>query len=155
MLLEVHLPEGSFLADVGFGRGLVLPLRMVEDEPQVQEEETYRLKSQGEKLLLQVNEAGEFRDLYLFDHEEHFPPDYEVANHYTSTHPRSRFVQGLFVARPTKDGRSSLRNRTLSLPGNEPRELAVEEIPDVLRRYCDLEIPRDARFRCFYDAAST
>jgi len=149
MLLEVEVEGERFLADVGFGRGVVEPLAMIVDREQTQDGDTYRLIERGEGLLLQTREGDAFIDLYAFDREPHFPVDYEVANHWTSTHPTSRFVQGLIAALPTPCGRVSLRNRTLSLPGESPREIAIEEVVDVLRRHFDLTIPRDSTFRCF------
>ena len=43
--------------------------------------------------------AQAWTDLYAFTLERHFPVDYEMANHYTSTHPSSPFVQALTAQR--------------------------------------------------------
>ena len=53
--------------------------------------------------------------LYRFDLQEQFLPDYEVSNWYTSTHPRSRFVTNLMVARADVDCRHTLRNKSYAV----------------------------------------
>jgi N-hydroxyarylamine O-acetyltransferase len=52
-------------------------------------------------------------DQYAFTLEPHLPVDYEPANHYSSTHPDSRFVQTLTAQLPTPKARYFLRNREL------------------------------------------
>ena len=52
--------------------------------------------------------------MYAFTLEPQLPIDYEVANHYTSTHPDSRFTQFLVAQRLTTQARIRLRNRELT-----------------------------------------
>ncbi len=56
-----------------------------------------------------------WRTLYRFDLQEEVRPDYEIANHYTSTHPNSRFVNSLLVARPAEARRYALLNNKLAV----------------------------------------
>ena len=88
MLLEVNLDDGPYLADVGFGGGG--PLRSVPMEPGRESRQfhwTYRVVAEGDWLVLQSPGPGGWFDLYAFTREPHFPVDYEMSNHYTSTHP--------------------------------------------------------------------
>ena len=53
-------------------------------------------------------------DLYVFTDEPQHPIDYEVANHFTSTHPGSPFVEELIVQRACPDLQLVLRGTELS-----------------------------------------
>lgn len=153
MTLRVDLPEGPYIADVGFGgRGLTVPLRLVMDEPQTTPLDTFRLTREGNETVLQAVIEGEYKDLYVFTDEPHHPVDYEVANHYVSTYPGSIFVLGIMAHRPSPEGTTySLRNRefTMRRAGtSERRELSDDEILDALRRHFSLDFEAGTRFRC-------
>jgi len=128
MLLRVDIAEGVHIADVGFGGdGPTAPLRLAFDEEQVQPLDTFRIV--GEKVVqrLEVKRDGAFLPLYAFTLEEAFPVDYELANYFTSTHPASRFVQTLVVARPDDDCRYSLYNREFGVRrGDEVQRRTLE-----------------------------
>lgn len=111
MLLHVELEGMTHLADVGFG-GLTLtaPLRLEPDIAQSTPHEPFRLLTVGTEWVLQAKLREEWRPVYRFDLQPQQLPDYEVVNWYLSNHPGSRFVTGLFVARPTKDERFALLN---------------------------------------------
>jgi N-hydroxyarylamine O-acetyltransferase len=100
MLLKVRLPEGAYLADVGFG-GLTptAPLALIAGIAQATPHETFRLTTLGDGFMLAARRGGEWRDLYCFSLEEQAPIDYEVANWFTATHPHSPFVNHLMMAR--------------------------------------------------------
>jgi N-hydroxyarylamine O-acetyltransferase len=152
MILKVDLPEGAFLADVGFGgHGLTSPLKLVMNEPRTSTFDTYRLREEGHFIVLQALIAGDFNDLYAFTLEEHYPVDYEVANHYTSTHPTSRFVQNVMATRTRPDARYVLLNRELGVRRGgvtERRTLDDDELIEALRRHFDLDFPAGTRFQC-------
>jgi N-hydroxyarylamine O-acetyltransferase len=152
MLLRVDLAEGAFLADVGFGgHGLLEPLRLAPGEEQVQHLDTYRLIDEGSQFGLEARIDGNFVPLYAFTLEESHPADYEVANHFTSTHPSSRFVQMLVVTRSSRDGRHTLRNREYAIRRGdavERRTLATDaELFVVLEREFGLPVEAGSRFR--------
>lgn len=115
MVLLVDLPEGTWLADVGFG---VLtptsPLRLATSVEQPTAHETLRLISEGDTFVLEARIRTAWRPVYAFDLVPQRPVDFEVFNWYVSTHPRSRFVGQLIATRPTVDGRISLRDRELN-----------------------------------------
>ena len=125
MLLRVDLPEGPFVADVGFGGdGLVLPVpleggREVFAEPRDTPGAVGHrvVREGGEVRALQAFADGTWKDLYAFTLEPHYAVDYEMANHYTSTYPRSHFVLSLTAQRARRHRRAILRNRELVIRG--------------------------------------
>ncbi|MGK4003376.1 arylamine N-acetyltransferase [Sorangium sp. So ce1036] len=152
MLAQVDLPEGPFLVDVGFGGpGIVYPVRLVEGEIQAQSTDAYRLRREGAYWVLESRTREGWQDLYAFTLEEHYPADYEVANHYTSTHPDSMFVNHLVAALPSPEGRVTLRDRSLAVSRGgrvERVELDRGEILSVLKDRFGLELPPGAQLSC-------
>ncbi|MCM2249433.1 MAG: arylamine N-acetyltransferase [Geothrix sp.] len=152
MLLLVRM-EGTFwLGDVGFGgEGLLWPVPM-DGEAHAQFQNTYRVAPEGALRVLQSRHDGAWTDLYAFHPEPQFPVDFEMANHYTSTHPDSRFVKTLTAQLPGPEVRRILRNRAYAeIRGEqvEGRELAPEELLPLLREVFGLDIPEGTRFRAF------
>lgn len=110
MLLRVHLPEGDYLADVGFG-GLTLtaPLSFNRGEAeQATPHEPHRLAPADGELELQAWLDQGWVSLYRFSAEPQQAIDYELANWFTSTYPDSLFRHHLLMARPEPDRRFGL-----------------------------------------------
>jgi N-hydroxyarylamine O-acetyltransferase len=150
MLLVVRVDGVPWLCDVGFGgEGLLYPVPM-DGTAHPQFQNTYRVAEEGRHCVLQSFHQGAWGDLYAFLPEARFPIDFEMANHYTSTYPESRFVRTLTAQLPGPEVRRILRNRTYAeLRGDraEGRELAPDEVIPVLREVFGLEVPEGARFR--------
>lgn len=108
MLIEVDLPEGPHVADVGFG-GLTptAPLALAAEVAQTTPHERFRLLETEGGFVLEA-QRGAWQPLYRFTLEAQAPVDYEVANWFTSAHPRSLFRNHLMLARATKDGHCTL-----------------------------------------------
>lgn len=115
MLLRVDLDGEPYIADVGFG-GLTLttPLSLTPDVQQDTPHEPFRLISNHHTYIMQAFLGREWKPLYRFDLQEQQIPDYEVSNWYVSTHPTSRFVTSLMMARPDSDCRYALLNNQLT-----------------------------------------
>jgi N-hydroxyarylamine O-acetyltransferase len=152
MLLRVDLPEGAFVADVGFGAdGLVHPIALAEGSETWVGFTGHRLRREGESWVLQGNGAGEWTDLYAFTLEPHYPVDFVMANHFTSTYPRSPFVLNLTAQRSWPEKRAILRNRDLVV--REGRASGATTVRDpahlleVLAAHFDLVFPAGTRFR--------
>ncbi|MEX2115185.1 MAG: arylamine N-acetyltransferase [Pirellulales bacterium] len=148
MVLEVTADNRTWLADVGFGAwGLLDPLPLVDGDSQ-QYAWKYRLTDQGSEWLLQALVADQWRDMYSFTREAQLPVDFEPGNHYTSTHPDSRFTHTLTAQRPTPETRWLLNNRqltTATAAGLSTRTLAGdEELLAVLAEVFHLEVPPGA-----------
>src|SRR5690606_38543304 len=77
MLLKVELPEGTYLADVGFG-GLTLtaPLRLEAGWEQATPHEIFWLDREGDMWRLRAKLGEEWRSLYRFSLDEQFLVDY-------------------------------------------------------------------------------
>lgn len=172
MLLRVELAEGPMLADVGFGGdGPVHALPFQAGPPTWTEGAGHRLRREGKLWVLQGNDGERRRsvsltrerearsrsdretnwtDLYAFNLEPHYPVDFEMANHFTSTWPRSPFVQSLTAQRSWPGRRLILRNRELAIrEGGALRNEQVRD-PDHLLELLDghfgLAFPAGTRF---------
>jgi N-hydroxyarylamine O-acetyltransferase len=152
MLLIARLASGSWLCDVGFGgEGLLHPVPL-DGQAHAQFQNLYRVIGEGALCVLQSRRGEGWEDLYAFQPEARLPVDFEMANHYTSTHPESRFIRTLTAQLPGPEVRRILRNRAYAeLRGAEVsgRELAPEEVIPVLRDVFGLDVPEGARFRAF------
>lgn len=151
MLLRVELPEGAWLADVGFGGdGLVHPLAFDEEKELWIGVFGHRLRRDGELWVLQSNQAGGWGDLYAFTLEPQYPADYEMANHFTSTWPGSPFVNNLTAQRCWPERRALLRNRELVVreAGGEMRQTVrdPEHLLEILDGVFGLSFPAGTRF---------
>jgi N-hydroxyarylamine O-acetyltransferase len=151
MLLIVHLTEGRYLVDVGFGGdGLLLPVPLDGTE-ETQFLWTYRVFREGDLHVLQVLRQQQWFDLYAFVPEERHPVDFQVANWYTSAHPESRFVQTLTVQLPTPEARYILRNKLFIIQrggAEESREIKTAvELLALLDKTFGLSFPAGTQFR--------
>ena len=151
MLLKVNLDQGPYLADVGFGgEGLLRPIPLVTGRESTQFGRTYRLVAEGDGLVLQSSRPEGWFDLYAFTMERHYPVDYEVSNHFTSTHPESIFVKGPIAQRPTPVARYALRGGEFTV--DRGGVTSVEPIADdsklleILSSAFGLEFPPGTRF---------
>jgi N-hydroxyarylamine O-acetyltransferase len=114
MLLLVECDGAEWIADVGFGGwGLLEPIPLVADSPVRHGAWTVVLRREQGLWVLQCPDCPQGPDLYAFTLEPQDSIDYEMANHYTSTHPNSRFVQTLTVQLPGAERRTILRGREL------------------------------------------
>jgi N-hydroxyarylamine O-acetyltransferase len=151
MLLLVHADGSDLIADVGFGgEGLLLPIPLTVGAESRQFAWTYRIVEDTGQWLLQSLRQDVWQDLYAFTREPQLLADYEMANHYTSTHPDSRFVRTLAVQLPGTKVRRVLRNRELIEDRGRDvtsRMLADDdELLDVLARIFGLHVPAGTRF---------
>jgi N-hydroxyarylamine O-acetyltransferase len=131
MLLRVDLPEGPFLADVGFGNQTpTAPLALRPMQEQVTPHELMRLWPVGEELTLQAKFGEDWQNIYRLSPHPRLHIDYEVANWFTATHPASPFVSNLVVARPGADGaRHTLFNGqvTVRRPGTPAERVRLDD----------------------------
>ncbi|HWB09528.1 MAG TPA: arylamine N-acetyltransferase [Pirellulales bacterium] len=153
MLLNVQAAGEDWLADVGFGTGgLLKPLRMRPEVVSRQFSWSFRLIQEAGFWRLQSLREGTWQDLYVFTLEPHHAIDFEMANHYVSTHPGSRFVQTLAVQKQSPGACYLLRNRELTVIEGETT--SVRQIRDdesllaVLAETFGLEFPPGTRFKC-------
>ncbi len=117
MTLRVDLPEGPFLADVGFGNQTpTAPLSLRAGIEQKTPHEVMRLVAAGQELTLQAKLGDGWENIYRVSPHAPLDIDYTVGNWFTATHPASPFVSNMIVARPGPDGvRNTLFNGRLTV----------------------------------------
>ncbi len=115
MCLLVRASGRDWIADVGFGgEGPLQPVPM-SGEPVRQFLWTYRVMEESPGIrVLQIQRDQGWVDLYAFSLEPQEDVDFEMANYYVSTHPKSRFVRTLTVQLPAPERRQILRDRELT-----------------------------------------
>lgn len=114
MVLRIDLPEGRFIADVGFaGHGLVEPLKLDTTRSQRQARGHYRLVDVGALIELQVEIRDAWRPIHRLDPEPQSAIDFEAANWFTATHPLSQFRGALIMGLVGPDERYTIANRVL------------------------------------------
>ena len=150
--LHVRIDNTAWLADVGFGAaGLLLPIRFGDGAAVRQFAWRYRLAEEAGQWVLQSQRDGAWVDLYAFTLEPQLAVDFEVANHYVSTHPQSRFVQSLTAQRVEPEARHTLVNRDYSVDrGTETRRHTLrddDELLELLAGTFGLYFPAGTRFR--------
>ncbi len=110
MLLWVEAEGIDWLADVGFGgEGLLEPMPLADGAVTAAAGWNHQLSREDERtwVLRSLHPDGWF-DLYAFTLDPQHPIDYEVVNHYLSTHPRSPFGARVVVQRSTPEWRLTL-----------------------------------------------
>jgi len=111
LFLQVDLPEGTYLADVGFGNLTpTRPLRLDSDAVQPTEHEPFRLQQLNDEILLQARLGNLWEHVYRFATTPTHPVDHEVGNWFTSTRPGGRFTENVIVARPAPMCRKTFFN---------------------------------------------
>ena len=153
MLLMVSVEGADWVADVGFGgEGLLLPVPFGGGREAHHYAWSYRIIEEKSGLwLLQSLRGQSWANLYCFTLEPQTPADYDMSNHYTSTHADSPFVHTLTAQLPTPGARHVLRNRELAVDRGgghvERRTLKDDdELLDVLDRSFGLRFPAGTRF---------
>ncbi len=101
MLLQVNLPEGPYLADVGFGNlAPTSALLLREGIPQETPHEQMRFIDVGGELTLQAKLRKDWEHIYRVIPYPRYDGEYEITNWYTGTHPDAPYQSNIIAARP-------------------------------------------------------
>jgi N-hydroxyarylamine O-acetyltransferase len=101
MVLQVNLPEGPFLADVGFGNlAPTAPLQLAPDVEQDTPHEVMRFIQIGDELTLQSKLGDRWEHIYRVVLLPRVDAEYEICNWFTASHPDSPYRANLIAARP-------------------------------------------------------
>lgn len=120
---HMFLTVGDRMLDPGFG-GLAPRIPIPRDGSPAN---NYRLVRDGHELAL---ELGTQR-LWISSFEHNLPVDFEMANHYTATHPRSHFTQRLTMRAFTLDGgQVRIQNRDLTFLAADGETTERRQITD-------------------------
>jgi N-hydroxyarylamine O-acetyltransferase len=145
MLLKVHLPEGDYLADVGFGNlAPTAPLLLAPEVEQPTPHETMRFIEVGGELTLQSRLGSRWEHIYRVIPYPRYDAEYEVVNWYTSTHPDAPYRNNIIAARPLPSGdRLTMFNARITRRHrdgrSERRVIEPEEVAPVLQEQFGLE----------------
>jgi N-hydroxyarylamine O-acetyltransferase len=145
MVLRVQLDGDSWLADVGFGGfGLLEPMPLADGATADQGGHTYALRRENGMWVISMRDPVCVTDLYEFTEDPQTEGDVEVANHYTATHPDSRFRRTLTIQRGTRDERTLLRdNLLIRVRDGRTIEEPIErgQLRAVVREVFGIELP--------------
>jgi N-hydroxyarylamine O-acetyltransferase len=142
MTLVVDVDGGQFLADVGFGAGILDPMPLVDGHEVDQAGWLHRITENNGWWTLQKGDE----DILEFRLNEMHPIDYEVYHHYTSTHPKSPFIGRLVIMRIEPGVSRKLLGRELTVEkpdgSSETTTVAPEEL-DVTLKDLGIELTAD------------
>lgn len=139
MVLKVDLPEGGYLADVGFGACVMdAPLRLDLDVEQTTAMGTFRLTEADGHYWLHAKQAERWRTMYAFDLVPQLPADYALGNYYTSTSVQAPFTSVLIMERVDASGRVKLINRRLIVEARDGHVVSERDIADAADLECVL-----------------
>jgi len=114
MFLTVALPEGTFVVDPGFG-GLTPRVPVPTDGTPVQfGADQFRIARNGDDYVLEVRTPEKTVNAWVSTLDRDYPIDFEMANHFTATHPSSHFTRRLMLRAFTDDGRITIANRDVT-----------------------------------------
>lgn len=103
---HMFLTVGDVLLDPGFGRGAAAVPVPLDGSPAA----GFRVVPDGDRRALEF----EGQRLWVSTFERDVPIDFVLANHYTSTHPDSHFVNHLMLSAVTPGGRVSVMDRDVT-----------------------------------------
>lgn len=101
MVLRIELPQGPYLADVGFGN--LAPTSALLMKPEIEQETTHeimRYMPMGDELVLQSKLGDRWEHIYRVVQLPRYDPEYEICNWFAGTHPQSPYLNNLIAARP-------------------------------------------------------
>jgi N-hydroxyarylamine O-acetyltransferase len=137
-LLRVVVDGHEWLADTGFGgQGLLEPVPLSDGARMTQGGWTFGVTGEpdGVHVLRSLRPQG-WVDLYGFAPQPVYPVDFVLMNHYTSTHPLSRFTGQLVVQRTLPDRHLALLRDELTTVladgSHERRKVSADELPAIL-----------------------
>jgi len=151
MTLKVDLPEGAFLADVGFGACVMdAPLKLQPGVEQKTAMGRFLLDERDGLFTLSARQPDGWRTMYVFDLTPQIAADYELGNYYTSTHPATPFPNIVIMERVDESRRYKLINKRFIIEGpegeiREQRELDAPEWEATLENVFGVTPPEPAQ----------
>jgi N-hydroxyarylamine O-acetyltransferase len=129
MFLTVPLAEGVFVADPGFGAlAPRVPLPLLDGATVSVHGHTHGMIRDGDWWVLRMQAGGKTIDAWASTLGHENPVDFEVGNHFTSTHPSSPFRNRIMMRALTADGRVTVMNRDVTIWRNgEPHPTTLPD----------------------------
>jgi N-hydroxyarylamine O-acetyltransferase len=148
MFLTVATPEGRFMVDPGFGgHAPRLPIELQDGAEVRVENDTHRLVRDEWGWMLRVQTGDKSIDAWVSTLEAENPIDFELANHFTSTHPKSPFTSRLMMRAFAKGTRVGVMNRDVTI-GGETLQLADRQaLRGLLREWFGFDLAEVTELR--------
>jgi len=145
MYISVRLPEGEFVADPGLG-GLGCRAPIPLDGTSAREgDELWSIRTEDRRRVLEVKSPERNVDAWIAGFDEDNWADFEVANHWYSTHPASPMVNRVMLRTMVPGGRLTVMNRDATLRANGATERSELKDRAALRKlvldYCGFDCP--------------
>lgn len=116
MFLTVAVGEGTSVLDPGFGGPApMFPVPLVDCGTGGPADTTHWMYRKDNDWVLRHSLGSEPADAWASTLEHDLSVDFEMANHFTATHPSSPFVNNLFLSLFKPDGRVSVMNRYVTV----------------------------------------
>ena len=152
MVLQVNLPDGAYLADVGYGNlAPTAPLLMSADVEQETPHEVMRLIRMGDELTLQSRLGERWEHIYRVVLLPRVDVEYQICSWFTATHPKSPHRSNLIAARPGANRtRITLYNATLSIRdsnGEVERRMLTGKASGICAQYATTQARQIAGLR--------
>jgi len=144
-VLVVNIGQNTYICDVGYGNdGISAPLLLELGTKQTQFVNTYRfIFDDTWGYIMQRKVADEYVPMLAMTLEECVPDDFEVASHYTSTHPMSFFKMQRFATKPTPTGRITLTDNHWKVVDNDSiteQDISPSEFENLLQTHFGLTL---------------
>lgn len=143
LTLLVHLDEGEYLADVGFGTSSLFPVSLTGD-PVEETIRPYRIHRTDEGYLYQSFEEGNWKDQYVFTLATHPLEAFTGMCQYHQESPESPFVKGtILCTKATADGRIWVRGDKfieVTSHGQTERDIDITERDRLLKEHFAIEL---------------
>ncbi|MBN3815427.1 arylamine N-acetyltransferase [Paraburkholderia sp. Se-20369] len=149
MLLRVELDGRSWFVDVAFGSTTqTAPLEFLLDVPQATPHGVFRIVRAGNELGLAFQTRTEWQTVYRYTLAPAVEMDFEIGNWYTSTHPKSVFLNSLLVSRIQPGARELMMNDSYTRRDNagetrKHRFTGARAWADCLHKRFDLRLAPD------------
>ncbi|WP_447920769.1 arylamine N-acetyltransferase family protein [Achromobacter aegrifaciens] len=149
MLLRVELEGRSWFVDVAFGSTTqTAPLEFLPGVPQTTPHGVFRIAQAGDELDLEFQTLTGWQTVYRYALEPAADVDFEIGNWYTSTHPKSVFLNSLLISRIQPGARELMVNDTYTRRNNagelqKHRHTDAAAWADCLRERFDLKLAPD------------
>lgn len=116
MFLLANLPEGGFVVDTGFGSlAPGFPLPLVHTPPDPCSGLSHWMSHDGKDWAMCALAKGEVVQAWVSTLEDEGAADFEMGNHFVSTHPDSIFVNRILLRALTPLGRVTAMNRDVTI----------------------------------------
>jgi N-hydroxyarylamine O-acetyltransferase len=130
MFLTVPVGGATYIIDPGFGAFASQAPVPLADGParQTHCRQTHWMTREGGLWALHVPRDGVSATGWVTTLETEYPIDFEVANHFTATHPDSPFTNTIMLSGPTPHGRVNVMNRDVTIRrGTETTKMRLRD----------------------------